>query len=76
MTRKTVKLFSRYNRTNLVLTSLLFIFFSVSVFFVLDFMMVREVDKDLRSARATIQAYTSLHQAQFPDQNIDDVQLT
>jgi two-component system sensor histidine kinase QseC len=53
-----MKLFTKYNRTNIITTIAIFIIGSIAFFFVLRYVLVEQLDEDLRSEQQEIMQYT------------------
>ena len=62
-----MKLFSKYNRINLLFTLIIFIAASVSFYFLLRYVLIKEVDESLEIEKEEIEIYASkydtLHEA-------------
>jgi two-component system, OmpR family, sensor histidine kinase QseC len=56
-----MKLFSKYNRVNLLVSTLIFIFASIAFYYSIRFIVISEVDDDLNVERREIQAYVIAH---------------
>ena len=52
-----MKLFSKYNRINIVATIFIFLAASVAFFFTLKFVLFNQIDEDLRIEQREITAY-------------------
>ncbi len=52
-----MKLFTRYSRTNLMATLLIFVLASLAFYFLLWYVTIREVDEDLKIEQREIQSY-------------------
>ena len=61
-----MKLFTKYNRINITATILIFLAGSVAFYFVLDYVLIRQLDATLRSEKQEISEYVQLHQ-QLPE---------
>ena len=61
-----MKLFTRYNRINITATIFIFLAGSVAFYFVLDYVLIRQLDGSLRSEKQEITEYIQLHQ-QLPE---------
>jgi signal transduction histidine kinase len=61
-----MKLFTKYNRINITATILIFLAGSVAFYFVLDYVLIRQLDTTLRSEKQEITEYIQLHQ-QLPE---------
>ncbi|MEI6087929.1 MAG: HAMP domain-containing sensor histidine kinase [Bacteroidota bacterium] len=61
-----MKLFTKYNRINITATILIFLAGSVAFYFVLDYVLIRQLDTTLRSEKQEISEYVQLHQ-QLPE---------
>jgi signal transduction histidine kinase len=61
-----MKLFTKYNRINITATILIFLAGSVAFYFVLDYVLIRQLDATLRSEKQEITEYIQLHQ-QLPE---------
>jgi signal transduction histidine kinase len=57
-----LKLLEKYNRLNITATILIFIIGSCCFYFLLNYILVRELDEELRSEQQEIVAYVNLHQ--------------
>ena len=57
-----MKLFTKYNRINITATILIFLAGSVAFYFVLDYVLIRQLDATLRSEKQEISEYVQLHQ--------------
>lgn len=67
-----MKLFTKYNRINITATIFIFLAGSVAFYFVLDYVLIRQLDGSLRSEKQEITEYIQLHQ-QLPEiQNTKD----
>jgi two-component system sensor histidine kinase QseC len=53
-----MKLFTKYNRTNIITTIAIFIIGSIAFFFVLRYVLVEQLDEDLQSEQQEIMQYT------------------
>jgi two-component system sensor histidine kinase QseC len=53
-----MKLFTKYNRTNIITTITIFIIGSIAFFFVIRYVLVEQLDEDLRSEQQEIIQYT------------------
>src|SRR6188472_3135931 len=54
-----MKLFSKYNRINLLFTLIIFIAASVSFYFLLRYVLIKEVDESLGIEKEEIEIYAS-----------------
>lgn len=71
-----MKLFTKYNRINISATILIFVVGSVAFYFVLDYVLIRQLDETLRSEKQEISEYIQSHQ-QLPDiQNTKEQWIT
>lgn len=61
-----MKLFTKYNRINISATIFIFLAGSVAFYFVLDYVLIRQLDGSLRSEQQEITEYIQLHQ-QLPE---------
>jgi signal transduction histidine kinase len=61
-----MKLFTKYNRINITATIFIFLAGSVAFYFVLDYVLIRQLDASLRSEKQEITDYIQLHQ-QLPE---------
>ena len=61
-----MKLFARYNRINITATILIFVFGSIAFYFVLQYVLVRQLDETLRGEQQEIVEFVKLHN-QLPD---------
>jgi signal transduction histidine kinase len=61
-----MKLFTKYNRINITATILIFLAGSVAFYFVLDYVLIRQLDTTLRSEKQEITEYIQLHH-QLPE---------
>lgn len=61
-----MKLFTKYNRINITATIFIFLAGSVAFYFVLDYVLIRQLDGSLRSEKQEITEYSQLHQ-QLPE---------
>jgi signal transduction histidine kinase len=61
-----MKLFTKYNRINITATILIFLAGSVAFYFVLDYVLIRQLDATLRSEKQEITEYIQIHQ-QLPE---------
>ena len=61
-----MKLFSKYNRINITATILIFLAGSVAFYFVLNYVLIRQLDTSLRSEKQEITEYIQQHQ-QLPE---------
>ena len=58
-----MKLFEKYNRLNITATILIFIIGSCSFYFLLNFILIRELDEELQSEQQEIVTFVNLHNA-------------
>lgn len=61
-----MKLFTKYNRINITATICIFLAGSVAFYFVLDYVLIRQLDASLRSEKQEISEYITEHQ-QLPE---------
>jgi len=61
-----MKLFARYNRINITATILIFVFGSIAFYFVLQYVLVRQLDETLRGEQQEIVEFVKSHN-QLPD---------
>jgi len=61
-----MKLFTKYNRINITATICIFLAGSFAFYFVLDYVLIRQLDRTLRSEKQEITEYIQLHQ-QLPE---------
>ncbi len=61
-----MKLFARYNRINITATILIFVFGSISFYFVLQYILIRQLDDTLRGEQQEIVNFVKAHN-QLPD---------
>ena len=61
-----MKLFTKYNRINITATIFIFLAGSVAFYFVLDYVLIRQLDASLRSEKQEITEYIQEHQ-QLPE---------
>ena len=61
-----MKLFTKYNRINITATILIFLAGSVAFYFVLDYVLIRQLDASLRSEKQEITEYIQVHH-QLPE---------
>jgi signal transduction histidine kinase len=61
-----MKLFTKYNRINITATICIFLAGSVAFYFVLDYVLIRQLDASLRSEKQEISEYIQAHQ-QLPE---------
>ncbi len=61
-----MKLFTKYNRVNITATILTFVVGSIAFYFVLHYVLLRQLDESLRSEQQEILGYTDLY-GKFPD---------
>ncbi|MEI8073975.1 MAG: HAMP domain-containing sensor histidine kinase [Bacteroidota bacterium] len=61
-----MKLFTKYNRINITATIFIFLAGSVAFYFVLDYVLIRQLDASLNSERQEITEYVQAHQ-QLPE---------
>ena len=61
-----MKLFTKYNRINITATICIFLAGSVAFYFVLDYVLIRQLDASLRSEKQEITEYIQAHQ-QLPE---------
>jgi signal transduction histidine kinase len=67
-----MKLFTKYNRINITATIFIFLAGSVAFYFVLDYVLIRQLDASLRSEKQEITEYIQAHE-QLPEiQNTKD----
>lgn len=71
-----MKLFTKYNRINISATIFIFLVGSVAFYFVLDYVLIRQLDETLRSEKEEVSEYIRLHN-QLPDiQNTKEQWIT
>ncbi len=58
-----MKLFEKYNRLNITATILTFVIGSCSFYFLLNYILIRELDEKLQAEQQEITTYTTLHNA-------------
>jgi two-component system, OmpR family, sensor histidine kinase QseC len=58
-----MKLFTKYNRVNLLISTLIFIFSSIAFYIFIRFIIIKEVDDDLKIERREIRAYITEHKS-------------
>ncbi|MEP7277439.1 MAG: HAMP domain-containing sensor histidine kinase [Bacteroidota bacterium] len=56
-----MKLFSKYNRVNLLATIIVFVLSGISYYFLLYFILINQVDEDLKIEQHEIENYTAKH---------------
>ena len=61
-----MKLFTRYNRINIAATIFIFVIGSVAFYFVLQYVLIRQLDDTLRSEQQEIIEYVTAHH-QLPE---------
>lgn len=61
-----MKLFSKYNRVNIAATILVFLFGSITFYFVLHYVLIRQLDQGLRVEQQEITNYIRVHD-RLPD---------
>ncbi len=61
-----MKLFTRYNRINIAATIFIFVIGSVAFYFVLQYVLIRQLDETLRSEQQEVVEYVSTHN-QLPE---------
>jgi len=61
---------------NILVMGIVFLLFSCSFFFVLNFVLVREVDKELIVVKSKLQTYTDQNHSLYKDRQLNDVQIT
>lgn len=61
-----MKLFTRYNRINIAATIFIFIVGSVAFYFVLHYILIKQLDETLHSEQQEINEYTEVHK-QLPE---------
>lgn len=70
-----MQLFAKYNRVNILIMGIVFLLFSGSFFFVLNFVLVKELDKDLIVVKNKLQTYTEQNHSLYKDKQMNDVQI-
>lgn len=71
-----MKLFTKYNRVNITATILTFLVGSIAFYFVLQYVLIRQLDESLRAEQQEIVAYIDLY-GKFPDiQNTKHQKIT
>lgn len=61
-----MKLFTRYNRINIAATILIFVIGSFAFYFVLQYVLIRQLDETLRSEQQEVMEYVTAHN-QLPE---------
>ena len=61
-----MKLFTRYNRINIAATILIFVIGSIAFYFVLQYVLIRQLDETLRSEQQEVNEYITAHN-QLPE---------
>lgn len=61
-----MKLFTRYNRINIAATILIFVIGSIAFYFVLQYVLIRQLDETLRSEQQEVIEYVTAHN-QLPE---------
>lgn len=61
-----MKLFTRYNRINIAATILIFVIGSIAFYFVLQYVLIRQLDESLRSEQQEVTEYITAHN-QLPE---------
>jgi signal transduction histidine kinase len=70
-----MKLFTKYNRVNLLTTVIIFIFSSIAFYFFFRFILVSEVDEDLKIEKREIETYVQ-KTSQLPDAiSVNDLRI-
>ena len=71
-----MKLFTRYNRINLVATGIVFLMAAIAFFFLLKYVLIKQVDEDLRIEQQEIRSYVKEHD-QLPEAiSVKDQKIT
>jgi signal transduction histidine kinase len=71
-----MKLFTRYFRINLVATLLIFLLASIAFFFLLWYVMIAQVDEDLKIEQREIQTYVAKYQRPPEPVTVKDQRIT
>ena len=70
-----MKLFTRYNRINIIASCLIFICGCIAFYFVLNYVLIHQLDESLETEKAEIEKYALQHNS-FPEIiNTDDQQV-
>jgi len=70
-----MKLFSRYHRVNLLIMLVFFLLFSLTYFFLVNFLIRRELDVNLTKIERRIRSYVEQHHAFPTEQSVDDLRI-
>jgi signal transduction histidine kinase len=71
-----MKLFTRYSRINLVATLLIFLLASIAFYYLLWYVMIAQVDEDLKIEQREIQTYVAKYQRAPDPVTIKDQRIT
>ena len=56
-----MKLFTKYNRVNITATILTFVVGSIAFYFVLQYVLIRQLDESLKAEQQEVVDYTKTH---------------
>lgn len=68
-----MKLFTKYNRLNLVIMVAIFILTSIVYYFLLRYVLIEELDEDLFEKKRKIEQYVAAKKSLPTFENLDDV---
>ena len=71
-----MKLFTRYFRINLIATLSIFLLAGIAFYYVLWFLMIRQVDEDLRIEQREIETYAAKYQRPPEPVNVKDQRIS
>jgi signal transduction histidine kinase len=71
-----MKLFSRYHRVNLLIMVVFFLLSSLAYYFLMNFLILQELDLDLTKIEKRIRAYVEEHHAFPAEQSLDDLRIS
>jgi len=72
-----MKLFTKYNRINLVVMVIIFLLSSCTYYFILNYVLNKELNEDMKVIQYKIQLYAATyHQLPTRSKNIDDEQIS
>src|SRR5450631_1952178 len=71
-----MKLFSRYHRVNLLIMVVFFLLSSLAYYFLMNFLILQELDQDLSKIEKHIRAYVEEHNAFPAEQSLDDLRIS
>jgi signal transduction histidine kinase len=71
-----MKLFSRYHRVNLLIMVVFFLLSSLAYYFLMNFLILQELDQDLTKIEKHIRAYVEQHKAFPAGPSLDDLRIS